>query len=674
MKRNRVYFVLTLLFLSFLLFAGCKKSSDDEKIYLSENWSYTLDEDGKSGWKPLPVENLTNLPPLLDTGIGYIWLKNTVRIPYGAAAKDLSVYLGRISMADETYFNGSLIGTGGYFPPEEWSSWNKVRLYNIPGGIIKSGEANELTIKIWLNGEGSVVAKPFPYIGDSYEAEHTYKRERFWNGTVYALCAFALLVIAAYHILIFAKRPEDRENILFAFINIVTALYLCVFYIDDLPDLPFKGLNFLTFQKIFSYSLPFLLIYFVGSFVQVFLGAKDVRLVKIARRILVLIPVAVLFVAPDYPVLRKLWGICQIMLLPHIVYIAIVMVRSLKKGKNEVVPLFIGFSPFLLAIVLDLIHNLLHWYALPYISMYGWMLVIIMLLFILASKFTAARNEAEDLNANLEKKVEDRTRELSETNALLESANRQAADDMKLAVYVQQSFYPRVAPVTGDYDVAFTFNPKAGVSGDLFDFYKVGNRLAGAALFDVSGHGIAAGLVTMLAKSIISKEFVDNMNKPLANVMSIISNKIAEDKGDVENYLTGILLRFENEYAYYVNGGHPAMFFRNSSGKVSMAAIAGKEKEASGGLVGIKNLPVEYTGIKFKMSPGDAILIYTDCLYETKDVNGIEFGTDRIPQAFEHAAGHSAQEKLNQVLGEFKEFAEGSEIKDDLTMIVIQKR
>ena len=208
----------------------------------------------------------------------------------------------------------------------------------------------------------------------------------------------------------------------------------------------------------------------------------------------------------------------------------------------------------------------------------------------------------------------------------------------------------------------------------MFDFYKTGNRLSGAALFDVSGHGIAAGLVTMLAKSIISKEVIDNMNKPLASVMSIISNKIAEDKGDVENYLTGILLRFEDDHVYYVNGGHPAMFFRNAAGKASMAAIAGKEKEASGGLIGIKNLPVEYTGIKFKMSPGDAILIYTDCLYETKDERGVEFGTDRIKQAFEHATGHTAQEKLNQVLGEFKEFVEGAEVKDDLTMIVIQKK
>ena len=249
MKRKGLCFLPALLCLSFVLFAGCKKSSADDRIYLSENWSYTLSEDGMSGWKPLPMENLTNLPPLIDGGIGYIWLKNTVRIPYSSASKKLSAYLGRISMADETYFNGSLIGTGGYFPPEEWSSWNKVRLYNIPSGIIKAGEVNELKIKIWLNGEGSVVAKPFPYIGESDQAEHTYKRERFWNGTVYALCAFALLVIAAYHILIFAKRPKDRENLLFAFINIVTAFYLCVFYIDDLPDLPFKGLNFLTFQK-----------------------------------------------------------------------------------------------------------------------------------------------------------------------------------------------------------------------------------------------------------------------------------------------------------------------------------------------------------------------------------------------------------------------------------------
>ena len=143
MKNLKLLFLLSLTLLSF---TACKNDKDT-KILLSENWSYTLDESGNSGWKSLPMENLTNLPPLLETGVGYVWLKNEVKIPSNLENDDLSIYLGRITMADETYFNGSLIGTGGYFPPKEWSSWNKVRLYNIPTGIINKGIIPSISFK-----------------------------------------------------------------------------------------------------------------------------------------------------------------------------------------------------------------------------------------------------------------------------------------------------------------------------------------------------------------------------------------------------------------------------------------------------------------------------------------------------------------------------------------------
>lgn len=668
-KITKLIFGLLAVFFVFST-AGCKKS-ENPKIMLSEKWQYCTALDGNGTYSVLPKENRSDFTPLIRDGKGYFWLKADFYIPEELKGMELSAYLGRITMADETYVNGTLIGNTGFFPPEEWSAWNTARLYRIPSSLLKASEKNELKIKIWVGGEGSIVSEP--YIGLSENAYHSYMREEFWNATVYAWCAFALIVIAAYHILLYIKRPSDRENLLFALINVVTALYVAVFYIDQLPGLPSRGMNFLVFQKVFSSALPFFLVYSVCSFVGVFLNQTVPPYVKWIRRIILFIPIAIITFAPNYQVLRQLRGITQLFLIPPLLYIPCSMYVSIVRHKKDVFPLLIGFSPFVLAIFADLfIHNVLKIYEFPYISMYGWMLVIVMLLFILASHFTDARNEAEYLNENLEQEVNDRTRELSEANELLEAASKKAEEDMKLAVYVQQSFYPRVAPVTDDYDIAFSFNPMSGVSGDLYDFYKVGNRFAGAALFDVSGHGIASGLVTMLAKSIISKEVIENMNKPLANVMSIISNKIAEDKGDVENYLTGILLRFENEHVYYVNAGHPAMFYRNTAGKVSMANLGGKD--VSGGLVGIKNLPVEYTGIKFKMSPGDCIIIYTDCLYEAKDSRGIEFGTDRIKTAFEHAVGKTAQEKLDQVLAEFKDYTEGVPLKDDLTMIVIQKK
>jgi serine phosphatase RsbU (regulator of sigma subunit) len=55
-------------------------------------------------------------------------------------------------------------------------------------------------------------------------------------------------------------------------------------------------------------------------------------------------------------------------------------------------------------------------------------------------------------------------------------------------------------PVVSGWDIAFTSRPKSGVSGDFYDFYTNGDKLEGLSLFDVSGHGVAPALITILSK------------------------------------------------------------------------------------------------------------------------------------------------------------------------------
>ena len=79
--------------------------------------------------------------------------------------------------------------------------------------------------------------------------------------------------------------------------------------------------------------------------------------------------------------------------------------------------------------------------------------------------------------------------------------------------------------------------PLAGVSGDLYDIFYTGNHLNGLGIFDVSGHGISSGLVTMLVKNIIEQEFHDGSNEKLEDVMYIINDRLIEEKGNTKRSL-----------------------------------------------------------------------------------------------------------------------------------------
>ena len=66
---------------------------------------------------------------------------------------------------------------------------------------------------------------------------------------------------------------------------------------------------------------------------------------------------------------------------------------------------------------------------------------------------------------------------------------------------------PKTAPKNDAWDIAFEFIPMSGVSGDLYDFYVSEGEITGLTLCDVSGHGIASGLVTMIARSVFFRNF-----------------------------------------------------------------------------------------------------------------------------------------------------------------------
>ena len=176
----------------------------------------------------------------------------------------------------------------------------------------------------------------------------------------------------------------------------------------------------------------------------------------------------------------------------------------------------------------------------------------------------------------------------------------------------------------------------------------------------------------MLAKSIISKEVVDNMNKPLASVMSIISNKIAEDKGDVENYLTGVLARISGNTIEFVNAGHPNVIHYIAKTNTIELIRRGESSESS--VIGISDFPVHFECVKIDVEKNDILLLYTDGLTETMNRNREEFGIERLKRTFLKNSDHPISEQVQLIVDEAKTFANRAKITDDITLMILKKK
>jgi serine phosphatase RsbU (regulator of sigma subunit) len=122
----------------------------------------------------------------------------------------------------------------------------------------------------------------------------------------------------------------------------------------------------------------------------------------------------------------------------------------------------------------------------------------------------AARNIAQAellaLNAHLENKVQERTRELRAKNQQIKE-ELQMARELQLALLPQK--FPSVPAHVPAQDSALRFLslyfPTGDVSGDFFNVFPIGEKAVGIFICDVMGHGVRSALITSMIRVLVEE-------------------------------------------------------------------------------------------------------------------------------------------------------------------------
>lgn len=293
----------------------------------------------------------------------------------------------------------------------------------------------------------------------------------------------------------------------------------------------------------------------------------------------------------------------------------------------------------------------------------------------------------KELNSTLEEKVLQRTEEIEaayveleamnhnlvEVNRDLEKAQRVMNHDLRMAQNVQSRFFMTDVPKTDGWDIAFRFKPLSGVSGDIYDFYIDNNKLLGLALCDVSGHGVSSGLLTLMAKSVIFRYFTDNKELPLNEIINLANKELVTEIDKLRNYLTGVFLKFNGNTVQYVNAAHPDII-KYSPSKKECKPVGFEDAAHKGFFLGMQAVDdMGYGLMKFTVDSGDSILIFSDCIIESRDDNNILYGYKRIMDSFLNCSSDmTADEQLESILHDFY-YETGGRLNDDLTVLLIKK-
>jgi len=274
----------------------------------------------------------------------------------------------------------------------------------------------------------------------------------------------------------------------------------------------------------------------------------------------------------------------------------------------------------------------------------------------------AASYEVNAVRNNLEKRVEERTKDLNIALKNLRSKEAIIKNELSIAADIQKGILP-VTPVHYNcMHMVAHYQSMEEIGGDFYDiFYMDGGKIA-ILMADVSGHGIPAALVTTMAKIGFTeatrmyqtpKEIFNHVNKSL----------IAHVK--TQDYLTAFLVIINENYeVVYGNASHrKALVIRMKDKSI-------EEWDTDGLFVGaLENS--DYGQKRDQLNFGDRLFLYTDGLVEARNGHGAEFGEDRLKNILRETMPLSPSQAKAAILSAFNLFSGMEKINDDVTFLIL---
>ncbi|MBN1879027.1 SpoIIE family protein phosphatase [bacterium] len=251
---------------------------------------------------------------------------------------------------------------------------------------------------------------------------------------------------------------------------------------------------------------------------------------------------------------------------------------------------------------------------------------------------------------------------------LMEQVERERLQEsLETARLLQQSLLPQ-----GNIDdhpaleVAAAFRPMETVGGDYYDYLWFRDDGIGLIIGDVSGHGMSAGLLMVMAKSCLVNQV--RTSPGIRDVMSAINNMI------IESFQSKRIMTFQ--YAVFTPDGSRMRFA--SAGhqfpyiyRVEDNSL--EELESISYPLGVRhalNLDIR----EVSLVPGDSVILFTDGLVEAVNPEGEQMGYERLRDVFRGVARLAAHEAVDRVMQRIDRFRDGAGQVDDMTLVVVRRR
>ena len=602
----------------------------------------------------------------------------TVSDEYIADGNLPGISIGAIADVYSIYLNGRLIGKEGIFQDGKsvYSRYGKNLKYPLSVNYFKKGK-NKLVIhlqgnpKFYLTG----LFNTSGYYLDDYNKILIETRDR--TGII---LIFLYLFVGAYHLFLFIKRRNEKYNLFFSLFTLFTFIYM----------LTRSGIFFeYGWDSTIVYRMELGSVYFIGPFLGIFLENLFFGRIGLYFRIyfglcsFLFISVLVL----PQTLLEYSLRFWQVNALISFGFYFFTFYKAIKQKSESAKRLFVGFTVLIIFTFYDILDSIFFKTGVS-LNRYAFFAFVIGIVAILADRFLNLHQTVEDLNKNLENKVQTRTLQLQESLQEIKLLKEQQDGDYFLTTLIIEPLASKIIDKNDPVDIKILTHQKKKfefkkqiheIGGDICiaeNIYLKGRKYTAFVNGDAMGKSIqgAGGALALgvVFKSILSRTKLFSIRESvfperwIKHAYQELQSIFESFDGSMMVSVVMGLIDVELGFIYFVNAEHPfCVLYRDKKATFL-------ETETSIRKIGMMTAQSEFSFKvnTFKLENKDIVLIGSDGRDDIK--LGVDKDGNRIINEDEKLFLKTVEEAEGDLEKIFSLTQNIGELTDDFSLLKIE--
>jgi sigma-B regulation protein RsbU (phosphoserine phosphatase) len=237
--------------------------------------------------------------------------------------------------------------------------------------------------------------------------------------------------------------------------------------------------------------------------------------------------------------------------------------------------------------------------------------------------------------------------------------------ELELSGQIQQSLFPNKLPALPGYEFGAMMVPARSVGGDFFNCFKLGKGRFGMVVGDVCDKGVPAALFMALTHSLIRAEAM-RTSSPVQTLRRVNHHLLQMNSSSMFVTLLYGILDCSSGNFHYARAAHPSPYLMDKAGELLDVPVS------SGQPLGLfDDLPIDEQSII--LPKGSTLLLFSDGVSETADIQGIEFAPDLLYQSMAANRTRPALEICQQLWSDVQAHGQGMPQQDDFTAVILKR-